>query len=144
MDGLDQDGLVLELVTLGAKIQLMVEILGDLLGIAILAEEATENALASHPQHLLGHTGVLGTLSLTVTGVTALALGLLVGLNSGARVHVDLASHDETILEQLADVLSGVGKSDLSDFIGVDPHSLEADLENVGGKSLLKLQGRHI
>lgn len=59
-------------------------------------------------------------------------------------MHVDLASHDETILEQLADVLSGVGKSDLSDFIGVDPDSLEADLENVGGKSLLKLQGRHI
>jgi len=137
VDGLDQDSLVLELVTLGAKIELMVKILGDLLGITILSEEATEDTLASHPQDLLGHTGILGTLSLTVAGVTALALSLVEGLNSGARVHVDLSLHDETILEQLTDVLSGVGESDLSDFIGVDPNSLLTALEHVSGKSLL-------
>jgi hypothetical protein len=144
VDGLDQDSLILELVTLGAEVELMVEILGDLLGIAILAEEATEDSLASHPQNLLGHTGISGTLSLTVTTVAALASGLVEGLDAGAGVHVDLTSHDETILEQLADVLSGVGEGNLSDFIGVDPNSLEADLEDGGGESLLKLQGRHI
>jgi hypothetical protein len=52
-------------------------------------------------------------------------------------VHVNLTSHDETILEQLANVLSGVGESDLSDFIGVDPNSLLTALEHVSGKSLL-------
>ena len=50
---------------------------------------------------------------------------------------MDLASHDETVLEQLADVLSGVGEGNLSDFIGVDPNSLLAALEHVSGESLL-------
>ena len=79
-----------------------------------------------------------------MAGVTTQALGLVVGLHSGVGVHVDLTSHDETVLEQLADVLSGVGESDLSDFIGVDPNSLATALENVGGESLLELQGGHI
>ena len=49
VDGLDQDGLVLELVTLGAEVELVVDVLGDLLGIAILAEKTTEDTLSSHP-----------------------------------------------------------------------------------------------
>jgi hypothetical protein len=144
VNGLDEHSLVLVEVTLGSKIELMVDVLGDLLGIAILAEEASEDSLASHPQDLLWHTGILGTLSLTGAGVATLALGLVEGLHSGARVHVDLASHDETVLEQLADVLSRVCKGDLSDFIGIDPNTLDTDLENVGCESLLELQGCHI
>ena len=79
-----------------------------------------------------------------MAAMATLPLGLVVFLNTRVRVHVHLTSHDETVLEQLADVLSGISESDLSDFIGVNPDSLEADLENVGGKSLLKLQGCHI
>jgi hypothetical protein len=73
-----------------------------------------------------------------VTGVATLALGFVIGLDAGARVHVHLASHDETILEQLADVLSGVGEGNLGDFIGIDPNSLLTALEHRSGKSLLK------
>ena len=38
VDGFDQDGLVLELVTLGGDVEVMVDILGDLLGFSILLE----------------------------------------------------------------------------------------------------------
>jgi hypothetical protein len=144
VNGLDQDSLVLELVTLGAKVELMVDVLGDLLGVAVLSEEASEDSLSAHPQDLLGHTGVLGTLSLTVAAVTALALGLVEGLDARAGVHVHLALHDQTVLEQLANVLSGVGEGDLGDFIGIDPNTLDTDLQHGGCESLLESQGRHI
>ena len=106
VDTLDEDGLVLEEVTLGGKIEVMVDILGDLLGFSILSEKSTEDSLAAHPQDLGGHTGVLGTLSLTVTVVSALSFGLVHSLNAGARVHMDGLLEDEAISMQLADVLS--------------------------------------
>ena len=49
VDGFDQDSLVLVEVTLGTEIEGVVKILGDLLGITILAKEATKNSLTSHP-----------------------------------------------------------------------------------------------
>ena len=71
MDGLDQNGLVLELVTLGAEIEVMVDILGDLLGLSVLLEESSKNSLSSHPENLGRHSGVSGTLSLTETVVSS-------------------------------------------------------------------------
>lgn len=81
-------------------------IFGDLLGVSVFSEESSENSLSSHPENLGGHSGVFGTLSLTVAGVSASSSGLVETLHSGVGVHVDLSSHDETILEELSDVLS--------------------------------------
>ena len=67
MDGLDQDTLVLETVTLGGDVELVVDLLVDLLGLTVLAEQATENALAAHPEDLGGHTSLGGTAALTHT-----------------------------------------------------------------------------
>ena len=122
----------------------MVKILANLLGISILAEQTSEDSLTSHPQDLLWHTGILGTLSLTMTLMSALSLGLLVSLNARARVHVHLSSHDQTILEQLSDVLSGVGMGNLSGFIGIHPNATLSYLKDGCGKSLLELEGRHL
>lgn len=105
VDGLDEDGLVLVLVTLGGEVEVVVDVLVDLLGLSVLPQESSEHSLASHPEDLLGHTGISGTLSLTVAGVSALPLGLVDSVDSGSRVHVDLSLHDDAVLEELSDVL---------------------------------------
>ena len=71
VDGFDQNGFVLELVTLGAEIEMMVDILGDLLGFSVLLEKSSEDSLSSHPENLGWHSGVGGTLSLTETVVSS-------------------------------------------------------------------------
>ena len=71
VDGLDQYRFVLELVTLGAEVEVMIDILGDLLGLSILLEESSKNSLSSHPEDLGRHSGVSGTLSLTETVVSS-------------------------------------------------------------------------
>ena len=106
VDSLNENGLVLEEVTLGANVEVMIDILGDLLGLSVLTEKSTEDSLATHPKDLNGHTGVLGTLSLTETGVSSLSLGLVHSLATRARVHMDGSLDDETIAVELADVLS--------------------------------------
>lgn len=49
VDGLDQDALVLELVTLGCQVEVVVDVLGDLLGLSVFSEESSEHSLSSHP-----------------------------------------------------------------------------------------------
>ena len=106
VDGFDEDGLVLVQVTLGGEVEVMVDVLADLFGVTVLDQEASEDSLAAHPQDLDGHTGVLGTLSLAVALVSALALGLVHALAAGAGVHLNLLAHDQTVLHQLANVLA--------------------------------------
>lgn len=106
VDGLDQHGLVLELVTLGGEVEVMVDVAGDLLGLSILSEQSSEDSLSAHPLHFGGHSCVLGSSSLSVTAVSALSLCLVNSLDSGAGVHLDLSLHDESVLNELSDVLS--------------------------------------
>ena len=47
-------------------VEVVVEVLVDLLGVTVLAEEAAEDPHASEPDHLEGETGIGGTLALTV------------------------------------------------------------------------------
>ena len=48
----------------------MVDVSVDFLGLTVLFEETSEDSSAAHPKNLSWHTGVLGTLSATFTGVT--------------------------------------------------------------------------
>jgi hypothetical protein len=47
----------------------VVDVLVDLLGVTVLAEQASQNADSAHPQDVSRHTGIAGTLSLTLAGV---------------------------------------------------------------------------
>jgi len=141
VDGLHKDVLVLELVTLGGEVKLVVDVLVDLLGVTVLLEEAAEDASTADLEHLGGHTGITGTLLVTSTLVTALALLGLVSLYAAAGVHEGLASDDKTILVELSDVLAGVSKSNFLALIGVDPNSLLSALEDGSSKS--SLQSKH-
>ena len=106
VDGLDQDGLVLELVTLGGKVEMMVDVGGDFLGLSILSKESSQHSLSSHPLDLDGHSGVGSTSSLTWTVVSSISLGQVNSLYSGSGVHLHLSLHDKSILSELSDVLS--------------------------------------
>ena len=103
---LDENVLVLELVTLGGKVELMVHLAVDLLGLSISLEESTEDTETSHPEDLLRHTGVASTLSLTGALMATLALGLSPLLAAGAGVGGHILSHDQTVLDQLPNVLT--------------------------------------
>lgn len=130
VDSLDQDVLVLELVTLGSEVELVVDVLVDLLGVSVLSEETTENAGSADSQDLVGHTGGGSTLSVTGTIVATSALLSLLGLDTGTGVHSNITSDDDTVLEQLTDVLAGVSKSNLVSFVGVHPDALLSALEH--------------
>ena len=106
VDLLNENVLVLELVTLGSKVEFMVHLAVDLLLVSIPTEKTTEDAKSAHPEDLLGHTGVSGTLSLTGALMATLALGLGPLLASGAGVGGDVLSHDQPILDKLPNVLA--------------------------------------
>lgn len=84
-----------------------------------------------------GHTGVLGTLTLTQTAVTTDAAGLVQLAGAGARVHGDGLADDEAIADELADGLAGVGVGDLGHLIGVEPNLALAAADHGGGEALL-------
>ncbi len=105
-DVLHEDTLVLELVALGLEVQLVVQVLVNLLGLPVAAQQAAEDALATHPDHLDGHTRIGRTLALTRAHVPALAARLQEELAAGTRVHRRRLLQHQTILDQLLDRLA--------------------------------------
>jgi hypothetical protein len=154
---LNESALVLEGVTLAQVVELVVKVLVDLAGGAVLDQQATENALAAHPDDLAvgglsvsavvamvedgaaipGHTGVLGTLSLTETTVATEAASGVQLTGAGARVHGDGLADNEAIGDKLADGLTGVGVGDLADLVGVEPDLALTAANNGGCQALL-------
>jgi hypothetical protein len=51
--------------------------------------------------------------------------------------------HDETILDEFSDEDSGVGLTDLFNFVWIDPNSLESTLKDFSSKSFLAFQTDH-
>jgi len=105
-DVLHEDTLVLEGVTLGLHVKSVVEVLVNLLGLPVLAEQPPEDTHAAHPDDLLWHAGVGGTLPLSWTTVATLPLGNKASTGAGPGVHHLRLPDDQTILHQLADVLA--------------------------------------
>jgi len=138
VDFLDQNVLVLELVTLGGQVELVVDVLVDLLGFTVALEQPTEDTGATHGEDYGRHTGVLGSPAVTGAVVASSALLSLVALDTGARVHGARAADNDTILVQFADVLAGVGKGDFAGFVGVNPHALAAAFKHGGGEPPLQ------
>jgi hypothetical protein len=83
-----------------------VQMLVNFLGLAVLAEETTENAHAADPDDLLGEASLAGTSSLTSASVSTLSLGLETLVNTSTGVDGVGLLDDVTILDQLAEVLT--------------------------------------
>jgi hypothetical protein len=137
---LNERSLVLEGVTLAGVVQLVVQVLVDLARGAVLDEEAAEDTEAAHPEDLLGHTGIGGTLALTEATVAAVTAGQVELTSTGSRVHGNGLADDQAILDQLADGLAGVGVGDLADLVGVEPDLVLAAADDRGGQALLGTQ----
>lgn len=86
---------------LALKVQNVVKVLVDLLGLAVLLKQPAEHALAAHPDHLRGEARISGTLPLTGSHVATLPLGLVLALNTGPGVDVDRLADHVTILDLL-------------------------------------------
>ena len=142
VDSLNKNSLVLELVTLGSHVEEMIDVIIDLALLAVLAEQSTKNSLSSDPQNLSGHTSLSGTSALARSHVTTLSLSLEVQSNSGTRVDGNGLLNDETILNQLSNSLSGVGKGDVAGLIRVQPDTALSALGNRSCKASLELQRR--
>jgi hypothetical protein len=67
VDGLEENTLVLKLVTLGQQVQVVVNVLVNLLGIPHLCQKTTEDTDTSHPHDLEGKTSIGSTSALTNT-----------------------------------------------------------------------------
>jgi hypothetical protein len=154
VDVFHQDTLVLETVTLGLEVELVVQVLVDLASFSVLGQETTEDTHTAHPDNLAGHTSIGGTLSLTVTHVTTVTLGSSTLEDTEARLRDLGLTNDQTILDELTDVgtftntviylfgiqvikLTRVGVGDFVDFIGVEPDLSLTTLEDGSSKTLL-------
>jgi hypothetical protein len=119
------------------------QVLVDLAGFPVLAEETAEDTLATHPLDLGGHTSLRGTLTLTGAGVTALALSREEGDGAGAGVNGGGLDDDTTILNEFLNVNARVGIADLSLLGRVKPDFTLADAGDGRCKALLRTQVDH-
>ena len=130
-NSLDQDGPVLELVTLGGQVKLVIDGSIDLLGGSVLLQQPPQDSLPAHPKDFSGHSAFTGSSALTRTGVPAESLCFEMLASAGSGVHLLLSLHDETILDELPDENSRVGLTNLLDFAGVHPDPLPTALEDL-------------
>ena len=82
VNSFNEDGLVLEEVTLASKVEMMVDLRSDFLGFSIFSKKSSKNSLSSHPKDLYWHSSVSGTLSLTESSMSSLSLGFMHSLAS--------------------------------------------------------------
>ena len=91
--------------TLGLHVQVVIQVAIDFLGFPVAFQQTTEDTHAANPKELLGHTGVSSTLPLTKTRVTAFTASFSVLANTSSGVDSHRLLDDQTILDQLTDVL---------------------------------------
>merc|ERR1719310_1719485 len=108
VDCLDQHTLILVRVTLSLAVEEVVHVLVVLL-LTVLAEQAAEDTLTTHPEDLAWHPCLLGTTSLADSHVATLALSSKVLGHASAGVHLHGLADDKAILDELADVEAGIG-----------------------------------
>jgi len=143
VDMLHQDTLVLENITLRLQIELVVHVLIKLVSLAIFGKETTENAHASDPNELHGHTCVSSTLSLTSTGMTTFSTGFNIQSCACPRMNSDRFSDDQTVLDETSNLVPRVGISNVGVLVRVEPYFVFAAFHNGSGEALLKDQGAH-
>ena len=109
----------------------------NLPGLPVLPQQPTQDPLPPHPLNLRGHTSIGGTLPLTGTGVTTLALRGEEIASAGTRVDGGGLDDNAAVLDELLYVGAGVGVADLSLLVGIEPDFSLADASDGRGEALL-------
>lgn len=86
--------------------ELFVQVFVDLLGVAILLKQATEDAKSANPEDLDGHTSIGSTASFAEAHVTAFPASLSPPAASEAGMNCHWLADDKTIFHQLPHSLS--------------------------------------
>lgn len=115
----------------------------DLASLPVLPQQPTQHPLSPQPQCLRGHTSLRGTLSLTGTGVTTLALGGKEFLRASSGVDSGGLDDDASILDELLNVRARVGVANLRLLSGVEPDFALADAGDGRGEPLLRTEIDH-
>merc|ERR1719491_1041307 len=113
VDGFNQHTLVLVLVTLGCAVEEMINVLVNLFGLPVLAQQTAKHTQTPHPKHLCRHACLTSSTTLAQTCMSSLSLGIEVLADPRSGVHLDRLAVDETILDELADVEARIGHGDL-------------------------------
>merc|ERR1719457_412266 len=108
-----QHTFVLEHVTFGFHVQLVVQMKVYLLLLSILAQKSSQNSHAVHPDHLLWHTSIRCTMSLAKSLMTSLPFRFQVSSCPCTTVHHLWLPDDQTIFDEFSDVLPRVGVCNL-------------------------------
>ena len=116
----------------------------DLARLPVFPQQTAQHPLSPHPQNLGRHTRLRGTLSLTGTRVTALALGGKELLGASSRVDGGGLDDDTAVLDELLYVRAGVGIPDFRLFIWVEPDFSLADPCDGCGEPLLRAKVDHL
>jgi len=88
----------------------VIQVAIDFLSFPVAFQQTTEDTHAANPKEFLRHTGVSSTLPLTETRVTAFTASFCVLANTSSGVDSHGLLDDQTILDQLTDVLSCVSR----------------------------------
>ena len=110
----------------------MVQVSVNLLGLSVLPQQSSQDSLSSHPEDLGGHPTLSTTSTLSDTRMVSFTLGGKVESSSGPRMNLLLPLHDETVLDKFPDEDTGVGLTNLLDFIGIHPDSFSSALKHFG------------
>lgn len=109
----------------------------------VFPEQTTQNPLSPHPLNLGGEPSLCGTLPLTGTGVTTLALSGKQITGPCAGVDDIRLDDDRAVLDELLDMGTGVGVADLSLVAGVKPDFAFTDAGDGCGEPLLRAKVDH-
>ena len=120
------------------------QVLVNLSSLTVLPQQPPKHALPPHPLHLRRHTSLGGTLPLSVSSVTALALRSMEITGSCTRVDSGGLNDNTAILDELFDVGTGVGVANLSLLGGVEPDLPFPDASDGGREPLLRPKINHI
>lgn len=138
VDVFHEDPLVFEHIPLYLQVEAVIHVAVNLLGFTVSPKQPTQNPHPSHPGYLLRHTSISCTLSLTYAHMPALpaSQGIFPASSPGMDSH--WFADDQSIFDQLPDLLTRVGIGDFIGLIGVQPDLLFATAKDTGGKPLLK------
>ena len=137
-DGLEEDTLVSELITLNLVIHVVVLADGDLLLVTVFAEHSTLRSHAVDPQSLGWRAGFASTVSFTGTSVTAETLGGLVLSETSTRGSILVVLVDELGRDDLSDGRSALGTNNQVLFAGDNCDFAFAAAEDIGGETSLQ------
>ena len=106
VDVLHQHSLVLKHVSFGLHVQVVVHVVVDLFCLSVFSKQSSKDSHTPHPDDLLRHTCIGGTLPLTITTVSSLLSGFICLTNTSTTMDNLWLLDDQAIFDKFSDILT--------------------------------------